>query len=137
MVAGKLPKLQLPQGRELRARVIMSIGVVITIYMVISTVQALWQNYQLDKELLELREENAELKLQNKYLQNLIAYRKTDSFKDKEARAKLNYQKPGELVLIIPEDETARFQEGNIKGQPEDTPRIPTNPAKWWTYFFG
>ena len=137
-MAKKLPIIQLPQGRELRIRAIMTVGIVITVYMVVSTVQALRQNYSLYRELAHLRENNAELKLQNKYLQNLIAYRKTDSFKDKEARAKLNYQKPGEIVLIIPEDDTARFQEGNIKDQPiEETRHQPGNPEKWWDYFFG
>ncbi|AKM84490.1 MAG: hypothetical protein VE98_C0001G0031 [candidate division Kazan bacterium GW2011_GWA1_50_15] len=137
-MSGKLPKIQLLQGRELRVRMIMTIGVVIAVYMIVSTIQALWQNYQINKELIRLRDENAELKLQNNYLQNLIAYRQTESFKDKEARAKLNYQKPGEIVLIIPDDDTARFQEGNIKEQPDTNGSlVPNNPQKWWRYFFG
>jgi len=134
----KPPLVQLPQGRELRIRMIMTVGIIITVYMMVSTIQAIWQNYSLDKELISLRETNAQLKLQNKYLQNLIVYRKTDSFKDKEARAKLNYQKPGEIVLIIPEDDTARFQEGNIKDQPiQEIQHQPGNPEKWWDFFFG
>ncbi len=133
----KLPKIKLPVGRELRSQAIMAVGSVILIYVVVSTVQALWQNYQLDKELLHLREETAELKLNNKYLQNLIAYRKTESFKDKEARSKLNYQKPGEMVLIIPENDIERFTEGNIKAQEQDDKKELTNPGKWWQYIFG
>ena len=133
----KFPKIKLPGGRELRSQAIMAVGGVILIYIVVSTVQALWQNYQLDRELLHLREETAELKLHNKYLQNLIAYRKTESFKDKEARSKLNYQKPGELVLIIPENDIERFTEGNIKTQEQDDKKELTNPGKWWQYIFG
>ena len=115
----------------------MTIGAVLLFYMLVSTIQAVWQNYQIDRELRELREENAELKLRNKYLQNLIAYRKTDSFKDKEARAKLNYQKVGETVLIIPDDNIERFTEGNINRQEDQTQREPTNPEKWWRLIFG
>jgi len=133
----KLPKIKLLRGRELRSQAIMAVGGIILIYIVVSTVQALWQNYQLDKELLHLREETAELKLHNKYLQNLIAYRKTESFKDKEARSKLNYQKPGEMVLIIPENDIERFTEGNIKAQERDDKKELTNPGKWWQYIFG
>lgn len=107
------------------------------VYMLISTVQAIWQNYQIDKELSHLRAENADLKLRNKYLQNLIAYRQTDSFKDKEARDKLNYQKPGETVLIIPEDDIGRFTEGNIHDQDPSASHPLTNPEKWWKYIFG
>ena len=133
----KLPKIKLLGGRELRSQAIMAVGGIILIYIVVSTVQALWQNYQLDKELLHLREETAELKLHNKYLQNLIAYRKTESFKDKEARSKLNYQKPGEMVLIIPENDIERFTEGNIKAKEDDNIRELTNPERWWQYIFG
>lgn len=115
----------------------MTVGAVLLFYMVVSTIQAVWQNYQIDKELSKLRETNADLKLRNKYLQNLIAYRKTDSFKDKEARAKLNYQKAGEAVLIIPDDNIERFTEGNIKDQSERAQRPPTNPEKWWRFIFG
>ncbi len=132
-------KINLADKRELRSRLIMGIGGVLLVYMVVSTIQALWQNYQINKELVGLREMNAELKLQNKYLQNLISYRKTDSFKDKEARAKLNFQKPGEAVLIIPEDEIQRFVEGNVKDNPNPQviQRDPTNPEKWLKFIFG
>ena len=130
-------KIQLPRGRELKLTVATAVAGIIVIYMAISTAQALWQNYQLNQELLKLREANAELKIHNQYLQNLIAYRKTDSFKDKEARSKLNYQRPGETALIIPEDDIDRFTEGNIKDQPSTADRPLTNPEKWWQFIFG
>lgn len=115
----------------------MTMGAILLVYMVVSTVQAIWQNYQIDRELVQLREENAGLKLRNKYLQNLIAYRRTDAFKDKEAREKLNYQKVGETVLIIPNEDTERFTEGNIRDQEEAVQKEPTNPEKWWKLIFG
>lgn len=133
----KSSKINIPQGKELRTQAIMTVGMILLIYMVISTAQAFWQHYRLNQELEQLREKNAELRLENKYLENLIAYRKTDSFKDKEARGKLNYQKPGEIVLIIPEDDIERFKEGNIKGLGNKEQREPTNPEKWWEFIFG
>lgn len=134
----KLPKLQLPHGKKLRSQIMMATGAIILTYMIVSTSQALWQNYQLDKELVHLRDEAANLKLYNNYLQNLIAYRQTESFKDKEARAMLNYQKPGETVLIVPENDTERFTEGNIKSSNTGSAeQEPTNPEKWWHYIFG
>jgi cell division protein FtsB len=138
MPAPKIPKIKLPEGPELRSRLIFSIGAFIVVYMLIATFQALWQNYRLDRELKELREENGELQIHNKYLQSLIAYRRTDSYKDKQAREKLNYQKTGETVLIVPRDTIERFTEGNAKKQPqgEAIKRKPTNPEKWWQYFF-
>jgi cell division protein FtsB len=126
------------QKAELRARLVMSVGTILLIYIIVSTCQALWQNYRLNQDLAQLKAKNAELKLTNNYLQNLIAYRKTDAFKDKEARSKLNYQKPGETVLIIPEDDVQRFVEGNAKARPKDEqPRPLTNPEKWWQYIKG
>lgn len=122
---------------EVRGRLFMSVGTVLFIYVVVSTGQALWQNYSLNQELGKLREKNAELKLRNNYLQNLIAYRRTDAFKDKEARSKLNYQKEGEVVLIIPDDGAQRFVEGNVNNRQVSKPRELTNPEKWWNLFFG
>lgn len=135
----KLPSLKLPQGKELKAHVFLTLGVIFLVYMIVSTGQALWQNYQLDKELSKLREEHNRLQLHNRYLQNLIAYRKTDAFRDKQAREKLNYQKQGETVLIIPNDDISQFSEGNTNKQPEndDTFREPTNAEKWWHFIFG
>jgi cell division protein FtsB len=130
-------KIKLPQGKELRARLLMTMGAILLVYMVVSTIQAIWQNYQIDKELTQLRQENADLKLHNKYLQNLIAYRQTDAFKDKEAREKLNYQKVGETVLIIPNEDIERFTEGNIQDQTKTVPKEPTNPEKWWRLILG
>jgi len=123
----------------LRYRLTMSIGIIILIYMIVSTIQTFWQNYQLDRELVKLRDENTELKLHNQYLKNLIAYRKTESFQDKEARSKLNFQKPGEIVLIIPEEDIDRFREGNIKDVEPKTEieRELTNPEKWWQFMMG
>lgn len=123
---------------DVRARLVMTVGSILLIYIVVSTAQALWQNYRLNQELVGLRKRNAELKLRNDYLQNLISYRRTDSFKDKEARSKLNYQKKGEVVVVIPEDDVQRFVEGNAKNRPaEQAPRELTNPEKWWKYLFG
>lgn len=134
-----ISKIKIPKGRELRASVFMTLGTLVLIYMVVSTIQAVWQNYKLDKELLSLKEETAQLTLKNKYLENLIQYRKTDSFKDKEARAKLNYQKPGETVFIIPEDNAIeQFTEGNTKDENSAAieERELTNPEKWWKFIF-
>ena len=132
-----LNKITLPNKRELRSTLMVTVAAVFLIYMVVSTIQTFWQNYRIDRELARIREENAELKLHNQYLQNLIAYRKTESFQDKEARSKLNYQKPGELVLIIPEEDVDRFREGNIKDQPDAaTSHTPSNPEKWWQFLF-
>jgi cell division protein FtsB len=128
-------RLTLP---ALRAPALMTFGAVMMVYMLISAAQALWQNYQLTRRLTTLREENAQLVMQNQYLQNLIAYRKTDSFKDREARSKLNYQKAGEMVLVIPEDDLERFATGNINGTGNASAQThqPTNPEKWWNYIF-
>jgi len=131
----KLPKLKLPDRSEMRSRLLFTVGALVLLYMLVATFQALWQNYQLNKELASLRQENGDLTVQNNYLQDLIAYRQTDSYKDKEAREKLNYQKAGETVLIVPQDAAQRFTEGNAQKQPDVT-QTPTNPDKWWQYFF-
>ena len=121
---------------KIRISVLIAIGVLI--YMFISTTGALWQNYQVNQEIAQLKIEIAQLENNNTQLKNLIAYLKTDSFKEKEARRKLGYKKPGEQVVALPPDDFAHTDLGNTKEEPttDNKPSL-NNPQKWWEYVFG
>jgi hypothetical protein len=54
---------------------------------------------------------------------------------EQEARLKLNLQKPGESVVIIPGVGGGRELGENVAGMEGENKAI-SNPKKWWNYFF-
>ena len=123
---------------KVRLRVGVIIGIVIFVYMFVATGEAIWQNYRINQEIVQLKLEIAQLEQQNAAFKNLIAYLKTESFKEKEARRKLGYRKPGEQVVAIPQDNFINTDPGNTKGDaPVDNQPHLTNPQKWWEYVLG
>ncbi len=111
---------------------------IIFVYMFVATGEALWQNYQINQEIAKLKLDIVQLEQENTQLKNLIAYLKTESFKEKEARRKLGYKKPGEQVVAIPQDNSSLTQPGNTKTEDQaDTQIKMSNPQKWWEYVLG
>lgn len=89
------PQLTLPN-------LINAIGAVIVIYLLVVLIQTVKHNYDLNQQVNALRAETDRVKTQNEQLSYDIQYYRTDSFRDREARAKLGLQLPGENVVIIP-----------------------------------
>ncbi|MFA5967269.1 MAG: septum formation initiator family protein [Patescibacteria group bacterium] len=113
-------------------------SMIVFAYMFFANGEALWQNYQINQEIAKLKVEIVQLGNENLQFKNLIAYLKTESFREKEARRKLGYKKPGEQVVAIPQDNFIHTDPGNTKTEPapEDQPQL-SNPQKWWDYILG
>ena len=123
---------------KLKIRIGALIAGIIFVYMFVATGSAVWQNYQINQEIIKLKSEIVQLGKDNTQLINLIAYLKTESFREKEARRKLGYKKPGEEVVAIPQDNFVHTDPGNTKDS-SPTPDQPqlSNPQKWWEYIIG
>jgi cell division protein FtsB len=101
--------------------------------------KAIWQHYQVNRELETLTEEIDGLKDKAKRLEQAIAYYQTPSFKEKEARGKLLYQKKGEKVVSLPssdEDKPATKSEEDVLGTMPDETFAQPNYIRWWNFFF-
>lgn len=79
-----------------------------------------------------LEQEIAKLQGQNSDLSSLIEYLRSDEFVDREAREKLNMQKPDEKVVLIPE---IKKNGGQVAGAVAVTEK--PNWQLWQEYFFG
>lgn len=124
--------------RQLKFSVKVLIAAAVFIYMLIATGEALWQNYRTNQEIAQLRVEIAILERENVQIKNLIAYLKTESFREKEARRKLGYKKPGEQVVALPQDNFIHTDLGTTKGTKTPEPEVRlSNPQKWWDYILG
>lgn len=106
-------------------------------YLLIGSIKLIIGNYQINQQSAKLQSELAAVEQRNQDLRNLLAYYRTDSYKEKEARARLNFQKPGEKVVpvAVPADEDiTSITQPSIETQ---APTPPSNPSQWMKYFFG
>ena len=124
--------------KKLRFRISFLVAWAIFGYMFFATGEALWQNLQINQEIVRLKDEITQLGQQNIQYKNLIAYLKTEPFREKEARRKLGYKKTGETVVAIPQDNFLYIDPGTT--ETDETPNnkpILSNPQKWWDYILG
>lgn len=135
----KLDQLdQFKKKKKLRSQLSLVAISVVAIYMTVAITETVWQNHKINNEIIKLKVEIAELREQGQALQHLIAYRGTESFKEREARRKLGYKKPGEKVLAIPYSGLNSIESGQTKETETDQDkRKLTNPQKWVEYIFG
>ena len=101
--------------------------------------RAIWQHYQVNRQLDSLNQEISDLKDQAKHLEQAIEYYQTTSYKEKEARAKLSYQKKGESVIALPpsgKDKANGQNEEDILGIAQDKTFSQPNYIRWWNFFF-
>lgn len=121
----------------LKQRTITVFGLLIFIYLLLGSGKLIYENYRVHQDEKILSHEVDELEQRNLELQSLLAYYRTDSYKEKEARARLGYQEPGERVVVVPKpknEELVSITQPGKRARPE-TP--PSNPEQWWEYFFG
>jgi cell division protein FtsB len=78
------------------------LGVAAVVYLVVVLAQTVHRNYALGHQIDDLNAQIALLQAQKDELAYTIQYYQTDSFHERDARAKLGLQKPGESVVIIP-----------------------------------
>jgi cell division protein FtsB len=134
----KDPLDQIKRKQKLRSQVVTAILASIFIYMAVGTAEALWQNYTINKEVSRLKAEIVQIQEEGRQLKYLIAYLGTESFKEREARRKLGYKKPGEQVLALPNSILDELTPGqaNESTNPDQKPEL-TNPQKWREFIFG
>lgn len=125
-----------PTNQWLRKRAILGFALLVFGYLVLGSVKLVIENYKVHQDATRLDSELTQIQQHNLELKNLLAYYQTDSYKEKEARARFNYQKPGERVVAVPQpvNEEPSITQPGAETQPA-TP--PSNPEQWWSYFFG
>lgn len=105
----------------------------IIIYLLFVVGRSVWINYKSNNNLDVEREKITQLENDVELLQMEITYFKTQSFKEKEARAKLGYMAEGEKVISLSGDKP----EDKISDQGKKEQELKTpNYRLWINYFF-
>lgn len=121
----------------IRRRSVLVFSLAIFGYLLIGSVKLIFENYRVNQESGRLQGELAQLEQRNLELQNLLAYYRTDSYKEKEARFRLNFQKPGERVVVVaapPDEQVVSIAQPSTETR---DPTPPSNVEQWKQYFFG
>ncbi|MFC1701042.1 septum formation initiator family protein [Patescibacteria group bacterium] len=127
--------------KALGSKFFLFVALFVLISLALSVGKESYRKYQLTKEINKLESSIERLEGRNQQLSELMEYFSEESFLEKEARVKLNLQKPGEKIVIF-SDEQEEKNLDNAKQQ-EDleidnnvNDGAVANCWKWWEYFF-
>ena len=87
-----------------------------------SGVKSIQTNYELQKQISELSQQNAVAELENTNLKLRNEYLKTDQYLELAARRQFGKAAPGEVVLVVPE----KVALANTVEPKKDQPKIST-----------
>jgi len=121
------PKIPLEERRSPLA-ILLFIAVILYIFFLLG--KSIWQHYQLNNQIKKIEDQIAQLEAKNWDLQEQIKYYQSDAYKEKEAREKLGYQKPGETVIALPPPPKKE------ENKTSKTSFSQPNWQRWWNFFF-
>ena len=104
---------------------------VIVLAITWSGIKAVQTNYELQKKISILKQQNAVLKLQNEnsVLQN--QYYQTDQYLGLAARQSLGLAAPGEKVLLIPKDVALKYIDSTLSSPPQTADKSNDSRSKY------
>jgi cell division protein FtsL len=108
------------------------IGWVLIVYLVLVLVQIIKHNYDLRAQINQLQGQITDLQNQQGQLKYELQYYQTESFQEKEARAKLGLQAPGEHVIVLPRPKASAVPSAPAAPQPHKS-----NLQQWREFLFG
>lgn len=117
----------------LRPKLIMGVVGVAVVLILFSLAQEMNRRWQVQREVQQLDSQLKNMQRQVVELENLNQYFRTDDYQERLAREKLNFQAPGEKVVLIPEAKPIA-DTPVIDDQPQEAP--PSIPMRWWQLFF-
>jgi len=107
---------------------------VVVLYLLFTVGRSVWVSYQSNQDIDLESEKAIALESEINYMKNQIAYYKTNTYREKQAREKLGFIAPGERALALPVDEP----EDKVLDTTQSEVKIKTpNYRLWWIYFFG
>lgn len=118
----------------LTSRGVIVFEILLISFLVVGITKEVVRRLSLREEITTLEQQIAELEAQNRTLGEYVASINTDSFREREARKRLNVQRPGESLLILPETRT--LATANSTTTTQTGSGGTSNPQRWWTFFF-
>lgn len=110
--------------------IVLYIFTIVVLAITWSGVKTIQKNYELQREVSRLQQQNAVLDLsnQNSALQN--KYLESDQYLDLAARRELGLAGPGETVMIVPKDAALKYVDRSIIHINQDSENSASNEHK-------
>lgn len=108
---------------------------VVVLFIGISFAQEIRRRVELQQHVQKLQGEIHEREQRIASLKELTEYLRTDAYQERAAREKLNYQRPNERVIVIPDSGAVLSAERENDAEPATRP-VPI-PQQWWELLFG
>ncbi|EKD56255.1 MAG: hypothetical protein ACD_58C00245G0001 [uncultured bacterium] len=113
----------------------------IILYILFNLGRSIFSNYQVNEKILNVNNEITDLANQNQMIKNQNLYYQTNTYKEIEARRKLDLKKEGETVVIVPENsdktDTTDISDSTSSDHPSKKIAIIPNYVKWWNFLIG
>jgi cell division protein FtsB len=121
---------------------------VIVLAIAWSGVRTVQSNYQLQKQISQLEEENAVLQLKNENIRLENKFLETSEYQELTARQLFGLAAPGETVWNIPESTALKYVDKEVKElsnkarqtpvkTPDDRPEYKKNLQDWRDFLIG
>jgi cell division protein FtsB len=118
----------------------MSVGsfivLLLIIYLMAIVGKTILDNYYSNKGISDQEQKLLNLENELEYLENEIVYYNSQSFKEKQARAKLGYMLPGEKIISVPKDVLLEKEKVLLDGEGTEESYDSPNYTYWYKYFF-
>lgn len=111
-------------------------NVAVLLVVGMSTVRETYKGWTVDHEIKALEMKAQALEGRKMQLSELAAKMQESDYAEREARAKLNMQKPGEKVVILEGVAATQttWQIDVVTAPPPPVVNL-SNPERWWQYF--
>ncbi len=116
----------------LRPKVIITVSTIIVLLLLVSLAQEMNRRLQIQREVQNLERQVREMERSVIELENLNTYFGTDDFKERLAREKLNYQSPGEKVVLLPQNGISNADIESASTETDSSSIL----ERWWRMFF-
>lgn len=113
------------------------LAVSLAFVIVWQTAIVILDNYALQQEVDDLKEEVSLLELENQRLSFNIEYYKTDAYLDLAARENFNLKAPGERVVYVPRNDTTESIESTDSTNEQSNINEASNVDQWLYFLFG
>ncbi len=108
----------------------------------VSTARETYRSWKVDQEMKGLQAQVDALENKKSRVSQLIETMQSEAALDKEARLRLNMQKPGERVFVYDvaaPDTKPTWSDTTVLNETAPPVQVAvnqSNPNKWWSYFF-
>ena len=105
-------------------------AVIISVFLVVNSAKKIMMFRDTSEKIGDFEVRLDKLKHENQDLKQELEYKKSDEFVESEIRNKLGLAKEGEVVFLVPKEESGQLPETSNRGN-------MSNWQKWWNLFFG